>query len=128
MSDLSQLSDEELERIAAGNDKIATSGALSEAKDQSAMGIAKDLTAMSDEELERIASQPTPKTDSLWNMGEFGKTVLTDYVVPVGEFVDAYTGAPTRQAISSFQKGEGPVEAVKSFDQQFGANPNLAPT
>lgn len=54
-----------------------------------------------------------------------------DTVVEVGEFVDKYTGAPTRSAISEIIKTptlSGAGEAAKKFVDQFGEDPNLAPT
>lgn len=46
-------------------------------------------------------------------------------LIQVGETIDAYTGAPTRSAIAAIQAGENPLSAYKN---QFGENPNLAPT
>lgn len=43
----------------------------------------------------------------------------------VGEFVDSYTGAPVRASIGALQDGKNPVAA---YTQQFGGNPQKAPT
>lgn len=50
---------------------------------------------------------------------------IKDIIVPTGEFIDKYTGAPTRAAVSALQEGKPALEA---FGKQFGANPELAPT
>lgn len=46
-------------------------------------------------------------------------------VSAAGRFVDTYTGAPTRAAISAAQEGQNPVSA---FGKQFGEDPSNAPT
>lgn len=46
-------------------------------------------------------------------------------VATAGRFVDKFTGAPTRAAISAAQEGENPVSA---FGKQFGEDPSSAPT
>ena len=53
-----------------------------------------------------------------------GETVLSG-LVAAGEFVDKYTGAPTRAAIEAGMEGESPLEA---FGEQFGEDPGMAPT
>jgi hypothetical protein len=53
-------------------------------------------------------------------------------VVAVGEFIDRYTGAPTRKAIGEIvtKEGEEPSvqEAFTGFVEQFGEDPKKAPT
>lgn len=46
-------------------------------------------------------------------------------IVKAGQFVDSYTGAPTRSAIGAAQEGKNPLSA---FVSQFGGDPTLAPT
>lgn len=46
-------------------------------------------------------------------------------IAAAGEFIDKYTGAPTRAAIQAGIEGESPVEA---FGEQFGEDPSMAPT
>lgn len=46
-----------------------------------------------------------------------------------GQFIDKYTGAPTRAAVHELQKDWKNVGgAAKKFGSQFGEDPNLAPT
>lgn len=44
------------------------------------------------------------------------------------ERVDAYTGAPPRAAIDALLSGKGLSGAAKAFGENFGADPNNAPT
>lgn len=53
------------------------------------------------------------------------KDKALDAAVYVGEKIDQYTGAPTRSAVNALVEGENPLTAFKN---QFGENPNLAPT
>lgn len=60
----------------------------------------------------------------------FGESAL-DTVVQVGEFVDKYTGAPARAALSEVVKSptiEGVGTGVQKYVEHFGEDPNLAPT
>jgi hypothetical protein len=57
---------------------------------------------------------------------KFGKAAL-ETAVEAGEFIDKFTGAPTRAAIGKLQEGE-PLEAISAFGKQFGEDPKLAPT
>lgn len=58
----------------------------------------------------------------------FGQEVL-EVAAEVGEFVDRFTGAPTRAAIGSLQDDiTRPDKAVGAFITQFGDDPRKAPT
>lgn len=57
-------------------------------------------------------------------LSKFGKKAV-DTVVEVGNFVDSYTGAPTRAAIGALQNDESPLSA---YVKQFGKDPRSAPT
>lgn len=57
-------------------------------------------------------------------IAKLGRGAL-DAAVKVGQFVDSYTGAPTRAAIGSIQDGGSPLSA---FTKQFGEDPTKAPT
>lgn len=46
-------------------------------------------------------------------------------VIKAGQFIDSYTGAPTRSGLRAMQKGENPLSA---FAQAFGEDPALAPS
>jgi hypothetical protein len=50
---------------------------------------------------------------------------LGNVVTSVGETVDSYTGAPSRSAVDAIVSGKNPVSA---FANQFGDDPNKAPT
>ena len=50
---------------------------------------------------------------------------ILDAIATAGEYVDRYTGAPTRAAIGAYQEDGDPVEA---FSSQFGEPSALAPT
>lgn len=78
--------------------------------------------------LENAANQSQKQaTDS--SLGERLKDAgiwsLENVVIPTGEFVDSYTGAPTRAAVGAVQTGQNPIAA---FLQQFGEDPHQAPT
>jgi hypothetical protein len=55
-----------------------------------------------------------------------GRSAL-ESAIEVGEFIDKYTGAPTRAAIEKLQEGEF-TGSLKAFGEQFGEDPALAPT
>jgi hypothetical protein len=55
-----------------------------------------------------------------------GRSAL-ESAIEVGEFVDRYTGAPTRAAISKLQEGEI-VGSLEAFGEQFGEPSAKAPT
>lgn len=57
-------------------------------------------------------------------MSKVGEGAL-DAAVKAGRFIDTYTGAPVRSAISAAQHTENPLSA---FADQFGKDPSLAPT
>jgi hypothetical protein len=52
------------------------------------------------------------------------KGILTQ----VGELVDSYTGAPVRRAIGTYQDTNDIRQAGNAFLNQFGGNPDIAPT
>lgn len=101
------------------------------------MGTAKDL--MSNFDPKKFIQQydptaPPPEEPSfLDEVGEgasaLGRGLLENVVAPVGRFIDRYSGAPTREAISrTTQEGGGLLEGAKGFYEQFGEDPELAPT
>lgn len=69
--------------------------------------------------------EPPPKKVEPGLVEKAGRGLLENVVVPVGTFVDKYTGAPTRAAVAAIQDGANPISA---FTDQFGENPELAPT
>lgn len=119
MVDLSQLSDEELEKIAGGGLRAQSSPTPA----------ATDISKMSDEELNHIAMgglrkplpKPEPEKGFLRGLGESALETAVD----VGNFIDSYTGAPTRAAIGAVQEGKNPLGAAY---HQFGEDPSKAPT
>lgn len=70
---------------------------------------------LTNEEMEAISGG----SESSW-----GDSVL-EGVSTVGNFVDSYTGAPTRAAIEAWQDGRS---ALSAFGDQMGEDPSLAPT
>lgn len=85
----------------------------------------QDLSGFSDEELEQIANGPSI-TDQIYDSAKnIGAKTLKNVVIPVGRAVDSYTGAPVRKAIGAYQDDKNPAYA---FMDQFGANPDLAPS
>lgn len=53
------------------------------------------------------------------------KSGVMDKVIAAGKFIDSYTAAPARAAISAVQNDENPL---KAFGSQFGENSDNAPT
>jgi hypothetical protein len=100
------LSDQELEALASGRKPQAS----------------PSLEDLSDDELAQLAGEKPLETPSL--MERVGGAAL-DGVVKAGQFVDSYTGAPTRSAIGALQEGKNPLSA---FVGQFGEDPAKAPT
>lgn len=60
-------------------------------------------------------------------LGAAGKGLL-GVAGAVGSFVDRFTGAPTRAGIGAIQDGKGIMGAIPAATEQFGADPELAPT
>lgn len=60
--------------------------------------------------------------------GEAGQWALENVAAPIGKFVDTYTGAPSRKALSTLVDKKGLLEAGGQFIEQFGADPEKAPT
>lgn len=69
-------------------------------------------------------SQTLPQNTESASVGQ----KIMNGVSAVGDFIDSFTGAPTRQAINTLADTGNPVQAVADFGHQFGADPNLAPT
>lgn len=107
--DLDKLSDAELESLASGKPIAPKAQAF-------------NLDDLSDDELAQLAGEKSLEEPSL--LEKFGKGAL-DSAVKVGQFVDSYTGAPTRAAIGAVQDSKNPL---KAFVDQFGADPTKAPT
>lgn len=106
MKNLESLSDAELEQLAGGK-KPAASFSLDD---------------MSDDELEQLAGEKSLKAPGL--LERVGKSAVGG-IVKAGQFVDSYTGAPTRSAIGAVQDGKNPLSA---FVSQLGEDPTKAPT
>jgi hypothetical protein len=49
-------------------------------------------------------------------------------VASAGSAIDSVTGAPTRAALGQIQKGASPRETIGAFADQFGADPEKAPS
>lgn len=104
------MTDAEIDKLY--NDKIA--------KVKSAEG----YDDISDEEVDRLyEEQVRAKYGEPSFIGELGKDAME-----VLDVVDAYTGAPTRQAIKTFGESKSPLEAGKAFYRQFGEDTATAPT
>lgn len=70
----------------------------------------------------QAGAAPEPESGGFWS--DLGDSAL-ETLGEVGQFIDTYTGAPTRAAVRAAQKGENPLPA---FGSQFGEDPSLAPT
>lgn len=46
----------------------------------------------------------------------------------IGNGIEKYWSAPIRAAVGAFEKGQGPIAAMKAEDAQFGQDPSLAPS
>lgn len=117
MTDLTKITDQELDSLIAK---------------ESASQKGPDLKSMTDEDLDKlIASEVSGPS--------FSDKAL-DAVSKVGKFVDSYTGAPARAALSEltrttpeFGKDRPSIlgnigAAASAYAEQFGADPALAPT
>jgi hypothetical protein len=82
----------------------------------------------SDEELLALADKHGVDTSSFWDDAkEFGKDAL-EKVGDAGEFVDRYTGAPTRSGVGALLDGKGVKDAAGEFIDHMGAESSTAPT
>lgn len=72
-----------------------------------------------------MLTQPEPEQDSF--LSQVGQGALKG-VAAAGQFVDRFTGAPTRAAVGELVTGGGILGAGGKFIEQFGADPTLAPT
>lgn len=114
--DLSKLSDEELEQIAAAPTPAPT----------------PDVSKLSDEELEQLASGPS----TLEKLGSFAKRVVTEPLQKplgiVGEGFQAYDNvgaAPLRATVGALQNREGIGDAIGAGVDQFKAGlPSIGPS
>lgn len=77
-----------------------------------------ELNALEHDFSQRPDYSPQPKENTFLES-------VGDTVGAIGETVDSYTGAPTRSAFNAVLDGNNPIPA---FTNQFGADPNLAPT
>lgn len=75
--------------------------------------------------LSEAEAQELALLESISDEGPGFLSSIGNGIVAAGEFVDSYTGAPTRAAINAGINGQGPLLA---FANQFGEDPNLAPT
>jgi hypothetical protein len=71
-----------------------------------------------------MLTQPEPEQDSF--LSQVGQGALKG-VAAAGQFIDRFTGAPTRAALGQIVTGS-PLDAPGAFITQFGSDPNLAPT
>jgi hypothetical protein len=78
---------------------------------------AEGKSSFSWDELETVEQKPLEEPGVLSKIGQG--------VVEAGNFVDSYTGAPTRAAIGAMQDGKNPITAGW---QQVGRDPKLAPS
>lgn len=85
-----------------------------------------EINALSEEELDRLIVETNPS--NLKQEEKSFKDSALETVAEVGQFIDAYTGAPTRAAITELASTGSPFAAAQRFTQQFGENPELAPT
>jgi hypothetical protein len=120
MADVSKMSDEELLRVF---------------KQQKAKPAKVDVTTLSDEDLVNLHQGGTltrqPESDPLKPAAEFATGLAKkglEGVQAAGQFVDKFTGAPTRAGISALQQGKGILGAGAAFGKQFGEDPTRAPT
>lgn len=72
-----------------------------------------------------MLTQPEPERDSF--LSQVGQGALKG-VAAAGQFIDRFTGAPTRAAVGELVTGGGILGAGGKFIEQFGADPTLAPT
>jgi hypothetical protein len=56
------------------------------------------------------------------------KSALVNFVAGVGRKVDSVTGAPARKALGTMQDGGDLIDAAKAGWEQFGSDPEAAPT
>lgn len=78
------------------------------------------LSGHSDEDLAKIAGVDLPeRTLGQKALGALGTA---------GEFIDRFTGAPTRAGIVTGVKSHDPLEGLKAFVSQIGAPADTAPT
>src|SRR3990167_6645207 len=108
---LEKLSDEELEAIVQGRPSRPKAAMRISAPDP--------LEDLSDEQLLTIASGRGSVNPEYKPAPSFGQKAL-GAVSAVGEFVDKFTGAPSRAALSAGIEGQSPLAA---FAKQFGADP-----
>lgn len=81
------------------------------------------LTPEEEAELQSLESEFSQPTEPglLSSIGDGALNALSS----AGEFIDSYSGAPTRAAIGAAMTGNNPLTA---FGSQFGEDPKLAPT
>lgn len=79
--------------------------------------------------LQDMLTQPQPEEPGF--LETVGQGAL-EGVAKVGQFIDRFTGAPTRAALGQVITGEGilgkTLGAGEAFISQFGADPSMAPT
>lgn len=126
--DFSKMSDQELLEFVKSKTQAATQPTMASPK--------TDYSKMSDQELVSFVNGKMKKAVEGPSLGE----QAMDTLVGVGRTIDSYTGAPVRSALSEltrttneFGKPQPSVlgnirDAGSAFVNQFGANPDLAPT
>lgn len=83
-----------------------------------------DLESLSVDELLALKKDRAASLEEPGFLEKAGKSAL-EGVIKAGQFVDSYTGAPTRSAIGAIQSGKNPLSA---FVSQFGEDPSQAPS
>lgn len=119
--DYSKLSDDELRSLAYG-------GAPKELAAPPSLAVKNgiDFGQMSDEQLRSLAAQQNgDAAQGLETPLQRVSSAILKPIVAAGKFIDSYTGAPVRSAIGALQNNQNPISA---YANQFGANPELAPT
>ncbi len=94
----------------------------------------KSLDKLSDEEFlalesanKKLAAPENNNNNEQTPFGYLGKKGL-EGAVAVGEFLDKYTGAPTRAALGNIQDNGLSASPLSAFAKQFGLDPTQAPT
>lgn len=130
--ELESLSTEDLQIINNGLsgkqvDPAQFSEAANKLSTQSLAQLDKELQSAVPVEDEKQFIQDLMEAQTLTGqLKQAGRTALQG-AVEVGEFVDKFTGAPTRSAIAAAQEGDF-LGAPGAFVKQFGEDPSLAPT
>ena len=72
----------------------------------------------------RVPQAAMPETGFARSVGE----AAMQNIVKFGKFVDSYGGAPSRAAVAELQKSGDIIKATSAFTDQFGKDPEKAPS